>query len=191
MIVSKCTGSQVEMAWIKSESKKGTNEIGFLPWSAIERYAAWGDIYLLHDGGELLCFAIIRSAKGRLRIFQMWTRKDVRRRQFGAALITGALPMAKKNREQICSLWCRCDIEANEFWKNCSFFAVAQREGSAFRGIMQICYERRLDLDQQLISGFSDEQPELSTLRIVAPSPLRGRRIVRTSEPKLGDASSS
>lgn len=188
MITRRSTGTQAELDWVKSESKKGSNQIGFLPNAAIARYAAWGDLYLLDDGGgELLSFAIVRGAKNRLRIFQLWTREDVRRHHFARELIATALVMAKKNNERLCSLWCREDIEANFFWRSCGFEAVALREGSAFRGIMQVCYERRLDQDQPLLFGSNDEPLDRSQLCIAPPSPLRGRRIIRSNEQRLVD----
>jgi hypothetical protein len=189
MIVKRCTSSQVEMDWIRSESKKGYYELGFLPWPAIERYAAWGDLYLLTDGEELFSFVIIRSAKGRLRIFQMWTREDVRRHQFARELFVTAIVMAKKNSEQLCSLWCRENLEANIFWRSLGFEAVALREGGVIRKIMQVGYERRLDQSQKLFSGSSAAQLERSQLRIETASPLRGRRITRNSGPRPADAS--
>lgn len=191
MIVKRCTSSQVEMDWIRSESKKGYYELGFLPWPAIERYAAWGDLYLLTDGEELFSFAIIRSAKGRLRIFQMWTREDVRRHQFARELFTTAIVMANKNSERLCSLWCREDLEANIFWQSLGFQAVGLREGGTVRKTMQVGYERRLDQSQQLLFGSSDEPLERSQLRIEPPSPLRARRITRNSGPRPANASSS
>lgn len=183
MITRRATGTQVELDWVRSESKKGTNQIGFLPNSAIARYAAWGDLYLLDDGGgELLSFTIIRSAKSRLRIFQLWTREDVRRHHFARELISTAIVMAKKNSERVCSLWCREDIDANLFWRSCGFQATQLREGSAFRGIMQVGYERRLDQDQPLLFGALYEPLARDQLSIARPSPLRGRRIIRNSE---------
>lgn len=179
------------MDWIRSESKKGYYELGFLPWPAIERYAAWGDLYLLTDGSELFSFAIIRAAKGRMRIYQMWTREDVRRHQFARELFNTAIVMAKKNSERLCSLWCRDDLEANVFWRSLGFQAVGLREGGTIRKTMQVGYERRLDQSQQLLSGSSDEPLERSQLRIEPASPLRGRRITRNSGPRPASATSS
>lgn len=191
MIVRKCSSSQVELDWIKSEAKKGYYELGFLPWPAILRYADAGSIYLLENGGELLSFVIIHSHARRLAVYQMWTREDVRRHSFAKSLLDIAIPQANKKWEKTISLWCRAELDANYFWRAMGFLPIAQRLGGTVRKATQICYQRRLDQDQLRFEGFADVPLELSQLRIVEPSRLRGRRITKNSGPRRGDASSS
>lgn len=190
MLTRVATDSQHDLNWIRTQAKLGTYELGFLPTAAYERYVQSECLFLLEAEKELLAFCVITSAKGRLRIFQMWTRKDVRRQYFARTLLEEVLVLKRKQHERLCSCWCAEGLEALEFWSAMEFQPVARREGGTDRGRMQIMFERRLDRDQALLWKDVVEPRPLNELEIRPPSPLRGRRIIGSSARPIVSATS-
>ena len=130
-----------DLKFILSEGKKGTNEIGFLPTEALERYIEKGWINLCENNGDRIGFSVLQWSASTGRILQLWLIADARRAAAGLALLAVAKHKAAALFTQRLSCWCAEDLEANAFWQAVGFDATGTRKGGEARKRKQIKYE--------------------------------------------------
>jgi hypothetical protein len=133
MIISRSNllTSHDPVRWIISESKKGRNELGFIPHRAIQQYHDLGQILIAHENGDLLAYLASYTTNETHRIIALWTREDARREQAASKLLMILEQILDASYATCISLWCASDIEGLDFWKKKSFTQVGMREGSA------------------------------------------------------------
>lgn len=122
------------MAWIKSEAKKGTNEIGFVPWPRVEHDAAKGRVLVGSENGDLVTWALLGASKPVRCITQLWTRVDARRFHFAKCCVAVAEQRSIFEGVQSFRVQCAADIEGFKLWAACGFILRAMKKGGRSRG---------------------------------------------------------
>jgi len=126
------------MRFVRSEAKKGTHELGFVPWPRVERDAAKGRLLVLTANDDLVAWLLLGIGGGRFGtvcpIVQLWTRLDARRFWFASEAVLAA--GRKAHKEGRTELQARCSLDllpANLLWVSLGFVPVALRRGGRVR----------------------------------------------------------
>ena len=126
--------------------KKYSNQVGFLPTSALEWNIANGKVSIALENDEPAAYLLGKGTYLRDPhfgiIYQAAVSYDARRRLMGTALVQHFIDHMEPNVRLI-GLWCAQDIEANEFWNACGFEAIAARHGSRRKGRVHIFWVGR------------------------------------------------
>lgn len=122
------------MSFIKSEARKGRNEIGFIPWQGIERASRLGRVATLYRDGDVVGFLVFGPGSTSAKVFQIWVRQDARILEHGRAMLEGLEQWALDRGLFRISLWCAEDLAANLFWRALAFELTTTRVGGKSSG---------------------------------------------------------
>lgn len=117
--------------FIRSSAKSETNTIGFLPWCAVERYIERGTVAAAITNDDVVAWVVWGSHAAAHRVYQIFTRRDARRFDFGRDLMVYIDTKIHDTKEITC--WCADDLESNFFWSALGFKESGHREGGRWR----------------------------------------------------------
>jgi len=140
---ARCPRDAVE--WVLSESRKGTNAIGFVPGPRLRRDAARGRLVIVVNNDDMVAFLLRGALRRTVSITQLWTRRDARRVTHAAAAVEHVAAAAVL--AGCTELHCRCaaDLVAAEcFWPALGFAEVERQRGGNARGRDVITFRRHL-----------------------------------------------
>lgn len=124
--------------------------IGHLPYAALDARIIAGHVHLARENDEpagyILAAPMLAAARHIRPIFQAAVCMDAQRRQHGMRLLDRITAEAIASRQTIIQAKCRVSLEANEFWREAGFIAVALEETNAKRGYGKIVWRKPLVL---------------------------------------------
>ncbi len=124
----------LNLLYLREERKN--ESLGFVPYQAYERDAPKGRIWIALLDGEAVgfiyggAFAPNKDA----RIHQACIDFDLRRRQWGTAMVGEFMKSAQAAHSTGIVLRCGFDVEANDFWADMGFYVCAYTAGGLRRG---------------------------------------------------------
>lgn len=146
-----------DLSFIEHLGRKFSNQLGFLPRTAVETYVANGRciIGLFNDqhAGYVLGRESMRWDRRFANIVQTAVPMDLHRRHIGLALVeayVASVSVTPRTNPHVVQCWCAEDIDANNFWPAANFRGVACRDPQNQRG-------RRLQLWRQPITRLGSE----------------------------------
>jgi hypothetical protein len=174
-----------DLKFIISLQKKFSNQIGFVPQPAIERYLASGLILRgdLNDqeAGYLLVRETPCQQPGCFSIVQAAVRLDAQRHSLGLKLVQTAEENALFSAGKMIQAACREDLEANRFWQASGFSLIAWRPGGKARAQRVLLWRKQLESSAQL-NEFATPRYNLGANgRFVARAEMRGWNLVDQS----------
>lgn len=104
------------LRWVRSESRKATNEIGFVPYPRFEDETRRGRTAVTFANDDLVCFAYWGKPTKLVKIHQLYTRSDARRLLNAAATANFIERWAWLRGADSITLRCADDIAGNLFW---------------------------------------------------------------------------
>lgn len=122
------------LSWIKAEARKGTNEIGFVPWPRVEADAARGRVIVASENGDLVAWALVGAPRPVRVITQLWTRRDARRFAFARGLVDEIALRSRVGLSRVLQATCAADIEGWQLWGACGFMLHQMKDGGRCRG---------------------------------------------------------
>lgn len=122
------------LAWIKAEARKGTNEIGFVPWPRVERDAGLGRVVVAVENGDLVAWSLVGAPRPVRVITQLWTRRDARRFAFARGLVDEIAAKSRVGLSRAMQATCAADIEGWQLWAACGFVLHQMKDGGRCRG---------------------------------------------------------
>jgi len=118
-------------------ARQMTDELGFLPRTALEWYADQGSVWRIRENDWPAGFVVLRrdySHEPRLAgIIQAAIDFDSQRRHLGLALVAHAAREAAAAGKAVLQCWCAADLPANEFWSAAGFTMAGRRPGGQSR----------------------------------------------------------
>lgn len=126
-----CSDRDEVERFIRASAKTETNTIGFLPWCAVQRYIEAGTVIVGRVNGDLVAWAVFGVHKKGVRIYQIFTRRDARRYEYGRQLVSFIERCTP--REKKISCWCATDLDAMLFWQALEFSVTGHRTGGRAR----------------------------------------------------------
>lgn len=136
--------------FVLGESRRGFNEIGFIPKPRLCFEAARGNLCVLRGCDEYLGFCLRGPWKKTTHIHQIWMRADARRRLYATLLLAEVLADAPQTIVQTIALNCADDLDAMLFWPSLGFEALYVRYPTNCRRRRVTRFERRLLADDRM-----------------------------------------
>lgn len=130
------------LCFIRSEAKKGTNSIGFLPWPKVCDLCSRNQAGIATENNDIVGFVLHGRNTDATRIFQIWTRADARRLLYGACLVRGVERFAIATDSPAISLKCATDLPAIKFWLALGFVPMQRIMAGSARARTLIRFER-------------------------------------------------
>jgi GNAT superfamily N-acetyltransferase len=130
------------LRYVAALQARNSNELGFLPRAVFEEQAARGQLFLGLLNGEPCGYILAGSGfQGVMRCHQVCVEFDVRRRLYGAMLVSAVEEYGESLGCSQIVLRCGSDLPANEFWKSLGYhLADTEKAGAARR------YRRRINV---------------------------------------------
>lgn len=157
--------------FIIQAAKRATDAIGFIPYGKYIELHRRGRLWSLEGDGEVLAFLGHGPFRQIVRIYQIWTREDVRRIWFATAIIAAINEEAKKAASTTISLRCANDLAANLFWRAVGFHQTDQVTGGRRRGRLINIYERAVTTNFALPFGPKRKAGQLTAASMAEKSP--------------------
>jgi len=137
-----------DLTFVTSLQRKFSNQLGFLPTTAVDELIGKSRVLLGLENGEPAGYLIARP---RLRcqpatapIVQAAVCMDLRRRSLGMRMVEAVCQDAWVDGRSVVQCWCREDLEACDFWAACGFQPIADRHPNNARNKRMILYRRPL-----------------------------------------------
>jgi len=115
------------ISYIDHLSGKNGHCVGFLPLVAYQDALARARITMLFENGQPGGYLIHGPPKRRMKIYQVCIEEELRRIEFGTALVNDLRDMAIAAKSHEISLHCAEDLEANSFWRALGFLHTGRR----------------------------------------------------------------
>jgi hypothetical protein len=112
---------------------KNAESLSFYPKSCLEREIKSGRILLSLLNGEPCGYLYHGALKGVARVHQICIQFDLRRKLYGALLVTHFEKLAIKNTARAITLRCGFDLDANQFWKDLGYSCIGIVDGGIRR----------------------------------------------------------
>jgi hypothetical protein len=119
--------------YINDLAKKNSEALSFIPLPRIEDYLRRGQI-LIQTENDDPCGFLIFGKERTIKVYQACIQYDARRKENGRILVDKLIALAKTKEASGISLWCAQDLDANEFWSECGFTKIKERDGGLRRG---------------------------------------------------------
>lgn len=133
-------------SFVRDLQKRFSNQLGFLPGTAIDQYIAARRVLLICDNGEpagyLLGPSRLASIPSVVPLVQTAICFDAQRRTLGLQLVEAAAARAVTDGRSLLQAWCRADLTANSFWLAAGFVPIAQRRTTNARRQPLILWRR-------------------------------------------------
>jgi len=137
-----------DLPFLLSLARKYSNEIGFIPATAVEKYIENGWVQMATendaDAGYVLARPPSRREPHIARIIQTAVSFDAQRRAHGMELVERVAQTAVVAGATILQACVRRDIEANAFFLAAGFTAVAMRSAPTARAQAHVIWRRPL-----------------------------------------------
>lgn len=153
------------LGFVKSEAKKGTDEIGFIPWAGVLRHHHEGKLWVAMREGEYVGFALGGGSKGIGRILQLWVRRDARMVEHGRALADAAEQDARSRGRLLMVARVAADLPAVLFWEAIGYRPKEIAPGGRRRGRIVI------EFDRLLINDWRGQTPVIGEHLVVPGRP--------------------
>lgn len=138
-----------DQRYIDALAKKFSNEVGFLPRTALEAYIAMGGVELALENGEPAGYILSR---GYLRwniamrpITQAAVQFDAQRRHLGLELVARAEAHAREVGQIAIQACCREGLDANDFWQAAGFRKICRLDPRSQRNRQIIVWRKSLN----------------------------------------------
>ncbi len=140
-----------DLSFITALQARFSNQLGFLPRTALAEYVDAGRVTLVFDNdtaaGYLLGRRLLRSVPAVAPLIQTAICYDAQRRTLGLQLVEHAAATAQADGRSVLQAWCRADIPANAFWQAAGFIPIARRVTANARRQPLILWRRLLSMD--------------------------------------------
>lgn len=158
------------LSFIKSGANGARWELGFIPWSGIERAHHLGRLGVLYNNDDLVGFCLFGPKRQSCKIFQIWIREDARFLVHGRALLSSVAWVALGRGLQRMSLWCADDLPAQLFWEAMGLERGQKRKGGRSTGRTHTrWYGSTITLSSSLLLAGSLPQVELASRTLPKP----------------------
>lgn len=104
------------LRFIDSESRKGTNQIGFIQRDKVRWLAEHGQAGIVEENRDPAGFVLHGRTPPDLRIYQVWMRSDARRHLYATLMLQHVEWFARIQRCRRITLRCATDLAAIDFW---------------------------------------------------------------------------
>lgn len=132
------------LLWIKSEAKKGTGAIGFVPWPRVLADAAKGRVVVGTENGDLVAWALLGAPRVTRVVTQLWVRRDARRIRFASELLIAIAMRSVSEGCRVLQASCATDLEADRLWPAVGFVVAGTKKGGRSRGRLLKVWRRSL-----------------------------------------------
>lgn len=120
--------------YVDSLMRKNSEALGFLPLSALDKYAAAGNVWLQYENDEPCGYLVFGYGYPVCKVVQCCIQADARRRDGASRLIEALVSRCNAAGYSAISLRCADDLEANGFWQAMGFVFTGQELGGQRRG---------------------------------------------------------
>lgn len=125
-----------DLSFILKLQKTWSNNVGFLPKCAFERYIEARQVLAVTQGGELAGYLIWTFRKdGLVRLPQVAIEPELLRTTLGTRLMHRIETAARKGECSVIRLTSRSDLHANTFWPELGFILTATLARPSHRGL--------------------------------------------------------
>lgn len=159
-----------DIAYCVHLAKNFTDQIGFLPTSALTHYAALGGVIKAQENGDDAGYIAGTTSKADMprvaQIYQAAVQMDAQRRAIGLALVATFETKASLAGAHGVQLWCATDLESNEFWRAAGYTTVATRRGGRRRGRDHILWKKAIASTFDLFSVKTTSQEARRSVRM-------------------------
>lgn len=137
---------QVEIAtneslkFVEHLQRQWSNEVGFLPRSALKRYVQGGNVLLVRENQQYAGYLLWQlTKKGLLRVVQLAVEPELLRGRMGSDIMTYIEDAARRGSCSIVRLQTRIDIDANMFFNEIGYktTAIFQRPTTRKRPLIE------------------------------------------------------
>ncbi len=137
-----------DQTYIDDLAKKFSNEVGFIPRVALEKYIELGGIELALENeqpaGYILSRGYLRWCIAMRPITQAAVQFDAQRRHVGLELVSRAETHAREVGQIAIQACCREGLDANDFWKAAGFREICRLDPRASRNKQIIVWRKPL-----------------------------------------------
>ncbi len=127
---------QSDLSFILQLQKTWSNNVGFLPACAFERYIEARQILAVTEGGDLAGYLIWTFRKdGLVRLPQVAIEPELLRTTLGTRLMNRIESAARAGDCSVIRLTSRSDLHANTFWPELGFILTATLARPSNRGL--------------------------------------------------------
>lgn len=125
---------QKRLDQVTALAKTEAEAIGFLPRAAYQDAHEGGRMRLVHDGDDVLSFAVVGAIHPHRRIFQACTREDARREHIATNAL--AFLIGQDHRQGVLSHVAHVaeDLDAVLFWQRLGFGTIGELNRQNTRG---------------------------------------------------------
>ncbi len=137
-----------DLPYVVSLQKRFTDELGFLPATALQEWIDRGHVTLALENGDPCAYVVTRervqSARWCRPLSQLAVQMDAQRRSIGLALLDRVARRAQTQLLEGLQCWVASDIDAIEFFKAAGFTAICSRKPQNARRRDLILFRRSL-----------------------------------------------
>lgn len=177
-----CIADARHLRFLLDLQRKFSNQVGYLPGAAFEKYLEWSRVLLVRENTEPAGYILTRNRLNSARwcrpIIQAAICYDAQRRHLGLTMLEQIARDAKRQLLEGMQCWCAADIDAVAFWQAAGFEEICRRDPNNRRGRELILYRRHFNASPPrgfytppTVAGFQPARIPAETLRTADISP--------------------